>query len=84
MILDEKYRAKTDFGISRSIYIDQSHVTTKRVHGTFAYFDPEYFRSSQYTNKSDVYNFRIILVELPIGEKPILAPDEEGRSLVTY
>ncbi|PQM34477.1 wall-associated receptor kinase-like 3 [Prunus yedoensis var. nudiflora] len=88
ILLDEKYRAKiADFGISRSISIDQTHLTT-RVHGTFGYLDPEYFQSSQFTEKSDVYSFGVVLVELLTGQKPISAvtgsEEEEYRSLATY
>ncbi|OMO73908.1 hypothetical protein COLO4_26792 [Corchorus olitorius] len=85
ILLDEKYRAKvSDFGTSRSISIDQTHLTT-RVQGTFGYLDPEYFQSSQFTEKSDVYSFGVVLVELITGEKPISSERaEEGRSLATY
>ncbi|CAL5410757.1 unnamed protein product [Camellia sinensis] len=97
ILLDEKYKAKvSDFGTSRSVAVDQTHLSTL-VQGTFGCLDPEYFQSSQFTDKSDIYSFgvvivffffgrvRVVIVELLTGQKPISsARSQESRSLVTH
>lgn len=85
ILLDEKHRAKvSDFGISRSVPIEDTHLTTI-VQGTVGYVDPEYLQSSHFTGKSDVYSFGVLLIELLTGEKPVsLLRRQEVRLLGAY
>ena len=84
LLLDDKYRAKVvDFRTSKFVSIDQTHLTTQ-VQGTFGYLDPEYFQSSQFTEKSDVYSFEIVLIEILTRKKPILSTrSKEWKSLAS-
>ncbi|XP_020394539.1 proline-rich receptor-like protein kinase PERK1 isoform X1 [Zea mays] len=71
ILLDFKFEAMVaDFGLAKFTTDNNTHVST-RVMGTFGYLAPEYAASGKLTEKSDVFSFGVMLLELITGRRPI-------------
>ncbi|XP_010249724.1 PREDICTED: proline-rich receptor-like protein kinase PERK1 [Nelumbo nucifera] len=71
ILLDFKFEAKVaDFGLAKFSSDGNTHVST-RVMGTFGYLAPEYASSGKLTDKSDVFSFGVMLLELITGRRPV-------------
>lgn len=71
ILLDKDYEAHlADFGIAKSLCTSKTHTSTY-VMGTIGYIDPEYACTSRLNEKSDVYSYGIVLLELLTGKKPV-------------
>ncbi|CAN4121266.1 unnamed protein product [Withania somnifera] len=71
ILLDKDFEAHlTDFGIAKSLCTSKTYTSTY-IMGTIGYIDPEYARTSHLTEKSDVYSYGIVLLELLTGKKAV-------------
>lgn len=71
ILLDEDYEAVVgDFGLAKLLDHRDTHVTTA-VRGTVGHIAPEYLSTGQSSDKTDVFGFGILLLELITGQRAL-------------
>ncbi|KAF5773406.1 putative protein kinase RLK-Pelle-SD-2b family [Helianthus annuus] len=69
VLLDENFIAKvSDFGLAKLMTREQSHVFTT-LRGTRGYLAPEWITNYAISEKSDVYSYGMVLLEIISGRK---------------
>lgn len=85
ILLDEKFEAVVgDFGLVKLMDHKDTHVTTA-VCGTLGHIAPEYLATGKFSEKTDVFGYGMMLLELITGRKAFdlarLANNEEEMLL---
>ncbi|KAL8536635.1 hypothetical protein ACS0TY_011998 [Phlomoides rotata] len=85
ILLDGNFDARvSDFGLAKLLEDEESHITTI-VAGTFGYLAPEYMQSGRATEKTDVYSFGVLVLEILSGKRPTDASFiEKGLNIVGW
>ncbi|KAL6194418.1 hypothetical protein ACLB2K_035502 [Fragaria x ananassa] len=71
----------TDFGLAKWLPNKWTHHAVIPVEGTFGYLAPEYFMHGIVDEKTDVFAFGVLLLEIVTGRKPV---DSSKKNLLLW
>ncbi|XP_050222004.1 leucine-rich repeat receptor-like protein kinase TDR [Mercurialis annua] len=82
ILLDGEMEARVaDFGVAKLIQSDESMSV---IAGSYGYIAPEYAYTLQVDEKSDIYSFGVLLMEIISGKRSVTAEFGDGNSIVDW
>jgi serine/threonine protein kinase len=82
ILLTEDYQPQiSDFGLAKWLPDKLTHHVVYPIEGTFGYMAPEYFMHGIINEKTDVFAYGVLLLELVTGRKAV---DSSRQSLVIW
>ncbi|XP_047088986.1 cysteine-rich receptor-like protein kinase 6 [Lolium rigidum] len=84
ILLDMNMSPKiSDFGLAKIFRRDQTQGITSCVVGTYGYMAPEYMMRGNYSVKSDVFGFGVMVLEIVTGRKNKDGSSQQSKDLLT-
>ncbi|KAG6754704.1 hypothetical protein POTOM_040498 [Populus tomentosa] len=85
ILLDGNMNAKiSDFGKAKLMKTDQTHDAASRIFATLGYIAPEYARQGQFSVKSDVFSFGVLVLEIVSGQKPSFRDGDDTEHFTSH
>ncbi|WJX14800.1 hypothetical protein P8452_05015 [Trifolium repens] len=85
ILLDSSMNPKiSDFGMARIVVTDNIEENTHRIVGTYGYMSPEYAMHGQFSVKSDVFSFGVMVLEIISGKRKYSSSESDCVDIRKY